>query len=197
MKNCAILCQEEADWLRLCSINYSLEFPCKTFQIHFEELWQGPPSHGEAVCSGNHRHCIILIEEEINKDISIWGRGLLTLLFLLTFPINILSWNNKQKQHLLITFCCSEDKHINVKLYSFWKTCHTIISLYFIYRLSSVYWTSFYMFHLFCNISSIKSGKKYPRKRILKFNMKNPKAMSIFSLRDDSPNDFLQLGLFF
>ena len=33
------LCQEEADWLRWCSVNCSLEFPYKRLWIDIEEQW--------------------------------------------------------------------------------------------------------------------------------------------------------------
>lgn len=46
----------------------------------------------------SHKHCIIYEEKEVNTTfISLWGRGPVILLLLLIFPINILSWKNKQK----------------------------------------------------------------------------------------------------
>lgn len=97
-KNWATSHQAEADAFRLHSINCFLEFSCRRFWMPIEEQRLGLPPHGEAGSSHSHKHCIIHEEEEVNTTcISLWGGGPVILLLLLIFPINILSWNNKQK----------------------------------------------------------------------------------------------------
>lgn len=72
----------------------------------------------------SHQHCIIHEEEEVNTTrISLWGRGPVILLLLLIFPINILSWKNKQKTACTVIICRLEDEHLRVKCYFLWKTC--------------------------------------------------------------------------
>lgn len=97
-QNWATSHQKEADTLRLHSIPCFLEFSCRRFWFLLRSRGRDFLPMARLAPPHSHKHCIIHEKEEVSTTcISLWGRGPVILLLLLIFPINILSWNNKQK----------------------------------------------------------------------------------------------------